>query len=60
MDRPAAEVLLKVVRVSSWHKAKANLITLAETLPEGTQQRKDFEDAIEQLVEHIEGNKLHV
>lgn len=60
MDRPSADVLLKVVRTSSWHKAKANLITLAETLPEGTEQRKDFEDAIEQLFVHIEDNKLHV
>lgn len=60
MDIPSADVLLKVVRVSSWHKAKANLITLAETLPQGSEQRAAFTDAIEQLVEHIESNKLHV
>jgi len=51
-------VLLKVVRISSWEKAKANLITLAATLPEGTVQRKEFEDVIEQLVEHVESNNL--
>lgn len=60
MDRPAADVLLKVVRVSSWEKAKANLITLAATLPEGSVQRSEFEETIEQLVSHVEGNKLHV
>lgn len=60
MDRPAAEVLLKVVRVSSWEKAKANLVTLAATLPEGSVQRTEFEEVIDQLVSHIEGNKLNV
>lgn len=60
MDRPAADVLIKVVRVSSWHKANAYLTTLAETLPLGSEQRAAFTDAIEQLVEHIESNKLHV
>ena len=59
MDRPAADVLLKVVRTSSWHKAKANLITLAATLPEGSNQRAEFEEVIEQLVTHVEENKLH-
>ena len=57
MDTPSVEVLLKVVRSSSWRKAKNNL---AETLPEGSEQRAAFTDAIEQLVEHIESNKLHV
>jgi hypothetical protein len=60
MDRPAAEVLLKVIRRSSWEKAKANLITLAMTLPEGTVQRTEFEETIEQLVAHVESNNLHV
>lgn len=60
MDKPSVEVLLQVVRSSSWRKAKNNLITLAETLPEGSEQRAAFTDAVEQLVEHIESNKLHV
>lgn len=60
MDQPSADVLLKVVRVSSWEKAKANLITLLATLPEGSVQRSEFTDTIEQLIEHVEGNKLHV
>lgn len=60
MDTPSADVLLKVVRTSSWHKAKANIMTLAETLPVGSLQRKDFEEACEQFVEYIEDNKLHV
>lgn len=60
MDRPAEEVLLKVVRVSSWEKAKANLITLHATLPEGSVQAKEFAEVIDQLVTHVEENKLHV
>lgn len=60
MDKPAVEVLLKTVRRSSWEKAKANLITLATTLPEGSVQRAEFEDTIDQLVTHVESNKLHV
>lgn len=60
MDRPAADVLLKVVRTASWEKAKANLITLAATLPEGSVQRKEFEEVIDQLVTHVEDNKLHL
>lgn len=60
MDTPTTDILLKVVRTSSWHKAKANLITLAATLPEGSTQREEFEEVIEQLVTHVEGNKLHV
>jgi hypothetical protein len=59
MDRPSADVLLKVARTSSWHKAKANIMTLAATLPEGSEQRKDFEDACVQFIDHIEGNKLN-
>ena len=59
MDRPAAEVLLKVVRTSSWEKTKANIMTLAETLPMGSEQRKDFEDACVQFIDHIESNKLN-
>lgn len=49
MDTPSVEVLLKVVRSSSWRKAKNNLITLAETLPEGSEQRAAFTDAIDNL-----------
>lgn len=60
MDQPAAEVLLKVVRTASWHKAKANLITLAATLAEGSVQRTEFEEVIDQLVNHVEENKLHL
>ena len=59
MDRPSADVLLKVARVSSWEKCKANLLTLAATLPEGTEQRASFEDAAAQFIEHIEENKLN-
>lgn len=60
MDRPAADVLLKVVRVSSWHKANAYLTTLAETLPMGSEQRAAFEDAHRQFKEHIQENNLDV
>lgn len=60
MDQNSADVLLKVVRVSSWEKAKANLITLLATLPVGSVQREEFSDTIEQLIEHVEGNRLHV
>lgn len=60
MDEPSVEVLLKAVRRGSWEKAKANLITLAVTLPEGSVQRKDFEEVIDQLVTHVEENKLHI
>lgn len=59
MDRPSADVLLKVVRVSSWQKAKANMLTLIATIPEGSVQRKDLQDAYEQLVEYVEENQLH-
>lgn len=60
MDRPTDEVLLKVIRRSSWEKAKANLITLAVTLPEGSVQRANFEEVIDSLVNHVEEEKYHV
>lgn len=59
MDRPSADVLLKVVRTSSWAKAKANLLTLIETLPEGTVQRSDMTEAYLQLVQYVEENQLN-
>lgn len=60
MDRPTDAVLLEVVRRSSWEKAKANLITLAVTLPQGSVQRTEFEGVIDQLVNHVEENKYHL
>lgn len=60
MDRPTDEVLLKVIRRSSWEKAKANLITLAVSLPEGSVQRANFEEVIDSLVNHVEEEKYHV
>lgn len=60
MDRPTDEVLLKVIRRSSWEKAKANLITLAVTMPEGSVQRANFEEVIDTLVNHVEEEKYHV
>lgn len=60
MDRPTDAVLLEVVRRSSWEKAKANLITLAVTLPQGSVQRTEFEETIDALVTHVEENKFHL
>lgn len=60
MDMEAADVLLKVIRRSSWEKAKANLITLAMTIPAGSVQRSELEEVIGQLVAHVEENKLHL
>lgn len=60
MDRPTDEVLLKVIRRSSWEKAKANLITLAVTLPEGSVQRGEFEEIIDTLVNHVEQANYHL
>lgn len=59
IDTPAEEQLLKVVRVASWEKAKAQLITLAATFPEGSVQHNSLCDVIDQFVNHVEENKLH-
>ena len=59
MDTPSADQLIKIVRVSSWEKAKANLLTLTATMPEGSAQRKDLRDAYDQLVQYIEENQLN-
>ncbi|QEM41110.1 hypothetical protein HYP85_gp013 [Pseudomonas phage Zuri] len=58
MDQDPADVLLKVARVSSWEKAKAYLITLAATVPQGSVQYQQLTDAIDQFVTHIEDNSL--
>lgn len=60
MDRPAEEVLLVAMRTNAWQQARAHLITLAATLPAGSVQRSNFEEVIDQLVSHVEENKLHV
>jgi hypothetical protein len=59
MDTPSADQLIKIVRVSSWEKAKANLLTLIATMPENSIQRKDLRDAYDQLVQYIEENQLN-
>jgi hypothetical protein len=59
MDTPSADQLIKIVRVSSWEKAKANLLTLIATMPESSVQRKDLRDAYDQLVQYIEENQLN-
>jgi hypothetical protein len=59
MDTPPADQLIKIVRVSSWEKAKANLLTLIATMPENSVQRKDLRDAYDQLVQYIEENQLN-
>ena len=59
MDELSADILLKVARTSSWEKAKANLITLAATIPQGTIQRRDLEEVIDQFVTHVEDNRLN-
>ena len=58
MDRPSADVLLEVARITVWEKAKANLIILASTLPKGSVQRSKFEEVIDQLVNHIHDEGL--
>lgn len=59
MDTPSADQLIKIVRVSSWEKTKANLLTLIATMPESSVQRKDLRDAYDQLVHYIEENQLN-
>lgn len=59
MDELSADILLKVARTSSWEKAKAHLITLAATIPQGTIQRRDLEEVIDQFVTHVEDNRLN-
>ena len=58
MDRPSADVLLEVARITAWEKAKANLIILAATIPKGSMQRSNFEQVIDQLVNHVEDEGL--
>lgn len=58
MDNSAYQ-LLKVVRISSWAKTKAQLITLAETIEPGSVQRQQFEEVVDQFITHVEENNLH-
>lgn len=58
MDNSAYQ-LLKVVRVSSWAKTKAQLLILAEAIEPGSVQRQQFEEVVDQFINHIEENNLH-
>ena len=59
MDQPTDAILLRVAKTSQWQKAKAALITLAACMPEGSVQKNDLEDVINQFVFHVEDNKLN-
>lgn len=60
MDEPLDVILIRIARTASWQKAKAQLITLASTMPTGSVQRNRLESVIDEFVNHIEENKLHV
>lgn len=59
MDEPTEEILLRVAKIGLWEKAKADLIALAATQRVGSQQNKDYCEAVEQFVEYIESNNLN-
>ena len=58
MDQPTDAILLHVAKTSQWQKAKGALITLAATMPVGSLQKHDLEEAIDQFVTYIEENQL--